>query len=277
LTLTDPAVLAGEARAFRGVLGDSSCFGFGALFEAAFEAGAGALAAVFFEEGATFDFAVAMLARRDGGALFVNAPFFAPFAFSSFLSRLTEPVDFRGAGAGSDLGFALEALFFCLSSVVDLPFLLFFFSAAVDLVIAFCFASLISFSIFARCVELVVGFFGTVFSLVEVIFLEVPVDVVRLFEDEVDGLALDVVAALEVDAAFSAGLPLAFVEEVFDDLSLTEAVERRALAVALGLLLSLKGLFFLAFVSADFFAAATFTFSAMDYIHCQWRLGVMRV
>jgi hypothetical protein len=49
LTMTDPAVFAGDAGALRGVLVDSSCFNFGAFFEVAFEAGAGALGAVSFQ------------------------------------------------------------------------------------------------------------------------------------------------------------------------------------------------------------------------------------
>jgi len=125
----------------------SSCFDFdfdfGAFLEVAFEEGAGALDAVFFEGEALFDFAVAMLVRRDGAALFVSALFFASFAF---FSRLTEPVDFRGTGAGSDFRFAFEALF----SSVDLLLFFFFFSAAVDLVIVLCFALMTSFSFFSR-------------------------------------------------------------------------------------------------------------------------------
>lgn len=260
MTLTGPAVLAGDAGALRGVLVGSSCFNLGAFFEAAFGADTGALDAVFFEAGAPFGFAVAILVRRDGAALFASALFFASF---TFFSRLTELVDFRGAGADSDFGFAFEMLF-RFSSVVGLLLLLFIFSAAVDLVIAFCFASLICFSFFARCAELMVGFFGTTFSLFDRAFLEVLLDALDFFEDEADGLALDVEAALEVDTAFSAGLLFVFTREAFDGLSLAEAVERRALAAALGLLLSLKGLLFFAFVSADFLAAATFTFSAAD-------------
>ena len=265
MILTDPAVLAGDAAgAFRDILVDSSSFDFDAFFEVAFEAGAGAFHAVFFEEGAPFDFAVAMLVRRDGAALFVSALFFASFALSSFFSRLIELADFRGAGAGPDFGFAFETLFFGFSSGVDLLLLLFLFSSVVGLRIAFCFASLISFSFFARCAKLVVDFFfGTTFSLVDGIFLGVLLDAVDFFE-EADDLALDVEAALEVDAAFSTGLLFVFAEEVFDTLSLAEAVERRALAAALGLLLSLKGLFFLPFVSADLFATAAFTFSFVD-------------
>lgn len=132
LTLTDPAVLAGDTGALR-VLGDSSCFNFGAFFGVPFEAGAGALGAVFFEEGAPFDFTVAILVRRDGAAPFASALFFASFTFSSFFTRLTELVDFRGAGAASDFDFAFETLFRFSSVVVVLPLLLFF-SAAVDLV-----------------------------------------------------------------------------------------------------------------------------------------------
>jgi len=176
---------------------------------------------------------------------------------------LTDPVDFLGLGAGSDFGFVFETPF-RFSSVVDLILLLFCFSAAVDLVIAFCFASLTSFCFFSRCAELVVGFFGTAFSLIDEVFLVVLLGAVDFFEDDVDGLALDVEAALEVEAAFSEGLLLFFAEEVFVGLSFAGAVERRALVAALGLLLSLKGLLFLAFVSADFFATATFTFSDVD-------------
>jgi len=255
LTLTDPAVLAGDTGALRDVLAGSSCFDFSAFFDVAFEAGAEALGAVFFEEGAPFDFAVAMLVRRDGAALFVSTLFFASFTFSPFFSRLTELVDFRGAGAGSDFDFAFEALF-RFSSAVDLLF--FFFSAAVDLVMAFSFASLIPFSFLARRAELVVGFFGTDFSLVDRAFLEVLLDGVDFFEDEADGLALD------VEAGFSMDFRFVFADEVFGGSPLAEAIESRALAAALGLLLSLKGLLFFAFVSADFFAAATFTFSTVD-------------
>jgi hypothetical protein len=118
----------------------------------------------------------------------------------------------------------------------------------------------------------VVGFFGTAFSLVDRAFLAVLLDAVDFFEDEADGLALDVEAALEVDAAFSAGLLFVFAEEDLSGLSFAEAVERRALVAALGLLLSLKGLLFLAFVSADFFATA-FTFSDVDCGRRQQRLG----
>ena len=264
MTLTDPAVLVGDAGALRDVLvGSYSCFNLGAFFGEAFGADAGAMGAVFFEEGAPFDFTVAILVRREGAALFTFALFFTSF---TFFSRLTEPVDFRGAGAGSDFGFAFETLF-CFSSVVGLLVLLFFFSAAVDLVIVFCFASLICFSFFARCAELVVGFFGTSLSLFDRAFLGVPLDALDFFEDEADRLALDVEAALEVDTTFSTGLLFVFTEEVSDGLSLAKAVETRALVAVLGLLLSLKGLLFFAFVSADFLAAATFTFSAMD---CGW-------
>ena len=254
MTLTDPAVLAGDAGALRGVLVGSSCFNLGALFEAAFEADAEALDGVFFE------FTVAILVRRDGAALFTSALFFTTF---TFFSRLTEPVGFRGAGASSDFGFAFETPF-RFSSVVGLLLLLFFFSAAVDLLIAFCFVSLISFTFFARCAELMVRFFGIVFSLFDRAFLEVLLDALDFFDDEADSLALDVEAALEVDTAFSTGLLFIFTTDVFGCLSLAEAVERRALAAVLGLLLSLKGLLFFAFVSADFLAAATFTFSAVD-------------
>lgn len=175
---------------------------------------------------------------------------------------MTEPVDFRGAGAGSDFGFAFETLF-RFSSAADLLLLPFCFSAAVDLPIAFCFASLTSFCFFTRRAGLVAGFFSAALSLVDRAFLAVLLDAVDLFEDEVDGLALDDEAALEVDGTFSADLLFVFAE-VFDRLSFAEAVEGRALAAALGLLLSLKGLLFLAFVSADFFATAAFTFSDVD-------------
>jgi hypothetical protein len=189
--------------------------------------------------------------------------FFFPCLTSSFFTCLTDPVDFLGLGAGSDFGFAFETLF-RFSSAVDLILLFFCFSAAVDLVTAFCFASLTSFCFFSRRAELVVGFFDSDFSLIDKAFLAVLLGAVDFFEDDADGLALDVEAALEVDAAFSEGLPFFFAEEDFEGLSFAEAVERRALVAALGLLLSLKGLLFLAFVSADFFATATFTFSDVD-------------
>ena len=179
-------------------------------------------------------------------------------------SRLTDPVDFRGLGAGSDFGFAFETLL-RFSSAVDLLLLLFSFSAAVDLVVPLCFASLTSFCFFSRRAGLVVVFFGTAFSLVDRAFLAVLLDAVGFFEDDAGGLALEVETALEVDAVFSEGLLFGFVEGVFGGLFFPEVVERRALAAALGLLLSLKGLLFLAFVSTDFFAAAVFTFSDVDY------------
>lgn len=73
--MTDPAVFAVDAGAFRGVLIDSSAFGFAAFFGVALEADAGALDAVFFKEGATFDFAVAILVRRDGTVVLVSVLF----------------------------------------------------------------------------------------------------------------------------------------------------------------------------------------------------------
>src|SRR5258706_883078 len=263
LTMTDPAVFAGDTGAFRCALVDSSSFDFSVFFEVALEAGAEELGAVSFKEGATFDFAVARLVRRDGAALFVTVFFFACFAFSSLFPRLTELVDFLGLGAGSDFGFAFDILL-RLPSAVDLPLLLFSFSAAVDLVVPLCFASLTSVCFFSRRAGLVVVFFGAAFSLVDRAFLAVLLDAVDFFEDA-DGLALEVEAALEVDAAFSEDLLFVFVEGVFGGLSFAEAVESRALAAALGLLLSLNGLLFLAFVSTDFFAAEAFTFSDVYY------------
>jgi len=49
LTMTDPAVFAGDAGALRGVLVNSSCFDFGAFFEVVFEAGTGAFGPVSFQ------------------------------------------------------------------------------------------------------------------------------------------------------------------------------------------------------------------------------------